>query len=347
MSDRKNMDEQESSKLEGEYGQEPGTDFDPEEGFDQEDRFHSEKDLDPDDDLDLEGNIRLNPRKAAIFLGLVILAVLICIALWIFTHRSFEGENSDNAGTSETGSVLAQQASGEGLEGGESAAKEDEGACSAKGESIESSQEQAQPSESISGENSGIQPGTGETVQTDNPSGNVGEMEENGFMSFAAASDRVTAKDETNLRSTPTTTEDNVVGRLLNGATAERTGVNEDTGWSRLDYNGQTVYAVTRYLTTDLAYQTPVTPTDPNRIITQDGRTIIFADWDDYITPKEYVNLRTEPSTSQGDATVRCQVNSGENIHRTGYSQDSGWSRVEYNGEILYVVSSYVVTVTE
>ena len=71
---------------------------------------------------------------------------------------------------------------------------------------------------------------------------------------------------------------------------------------------------------------------------------IIFTDCDDYITPKEYVNLRIEPSTSQGDSTVSCQVSNGEVVHRTGYSQDSGWSRVEYNGQVLYVVSSYVTS---
>ena len=87
-------------------------------------------------------------------------------------------------------------------------------------------------------------------------------------------------------------------------------------------------------------------PTNPNRVNTQDGRIIIFTDCDDHITPKEYVNLRTEPSTTEGNATVHCQVNSGEALHRTGYSPDSGWSRVEYDGKVLYVVSSYMVNVS-
>ena len=77
----------------------------------------------------------------------------------------------------------------------------------------------------------------------------------------------------------------------------------------------------------------------------EDIFSIIFADCSDNITPKEYVNLRTEPSTSQGEATVRCQVKSGETVRRTGYSADSGWSRVEYNGEVLYVVSSLMKAV--
>lgn len=71
---------------------------------------------------------------------------------------------------------------------------------------------------------------------------------------------------------------------------------------------------------------------------------------EDYVTPKEYVNLRVEPSTSEGESTVRCKISNGETVHRTGYSPDSGWSRVEHNGEILYVVSSMIYskeTVTE
>ena len=141
----------------------------------------------------------------------------------------------------------------------------------------------------------------------------------------------VTAKDVINLRSTPYTgDEGNVVGQLKNGETLVRTGRNDSTGWSRLEYNGQTVYAVTAYLTTDLAYKTPEKPSNPNRVSTQDGRVIVFVDCDDYITPKDLINLRTEPSTSEGESTVRTQVRNGTNLHRTGYSEASGWSRVEY-----------------
>lgn len=167
----------------------------------------------------------------------------------------------------------------------------------------------------------------------------------NESMEFAEINDTVTAKDVTNLRSIPSTLDEaNVVSQLKNGEVLTRTGVNEAYGWSRLDYNGQIVYAVSNYLTTDLNYKTPVTPSDPNRVSTKDGRVIIFTDYSDNITPKEYVNLRTEPSTSEGESTVRCQIKSGDVVHRTGYSPDSGWSRVEYNGEVLYVVSSMIYT---
>ena len=98
--------------------------------------------------------------------------------------------------------------------------------------------------------------------------------------------------------------------------------------------------------TTDLAYKPPVQKTNPNRVNTLDGRVIIFTDYDDYISPKEYVNLRLEPSTSQGNDTIHARLNYGEVVHRTGYSPNAGWSRVEYNDQVVYVVTSYMITVT-
>ena len=132
-------------------------------------------------------------------------------------------------------------------------------------------------------------------------------------MVFQAVQDSVTPKDVVNLRSVPTTLDEgNIVVQAQNGEALTRVGYNKDTGWSKLEYNGQTVYAVSQYLTTDLNYKTPVKPSDPNRV-----------------------------------STISGQLNQGEKAHRTGYSADSGWSRVEYNGQVLYVVTSLVVTVTQ
>ncbi len=166
-------------------------------------------------------------------------------------------------------------------------------------------------------------------------------------MTFNDVQESVTPKDVINLRSVPSTADAaTVVTQVANGVTLSRTGINGDTGWSRIEYNGQILYGVSQYLTTDLSYKPPVQPSDPNRVSTKDGRVIIFTDCNDNVTPKEYVNLRTEPSTTEGEATISCQLNGGEVAHRTGYSADSGWSRVEYNGQVLYVVTSLVV-VTE
>ncbi len=151
-----------------------------------------------------------------------------------------------------------------------------------------------------------------------------------------------------NLRSVPTTTDEgNIIVQVGNGELLNRSGMNKDTGWSRIEYGGQVLYAVTQYLTTDLDYKPPVQQSNPNRVSTISGRIILFSNCDDWISPKEYVNLRTEPSTTEGESTVSCQLNHGEKAHRTGYSADSGWSRVEYDGKVLYVVTSLMNVVEE
>ena len=39
-----------------------------------------------------------------------------------------------------------------------------------------------------------------------------------------------------------------VVAQLKNGEVITRTGINEDVGWSRVEYNGMTLYCVSSYL---------------------------------------------------------------------------------------------------
>lgn len=82
-------------------------------------------------------------------------------------------------------------------------------------------------------------------------------------------------------------------------------------------------------------------------VVTSDGREVVFSDCDNIITPKEYVNLRTEPSTAGGESTVFCQASAGDIIRRTGISPDFGWSRIEYADQVLYVVTSNVEVVEE
>ena len=60
----------------------------------------------------------------------------------------------------------------------------------------------------------------------------------------------MTAKDEVNLRSMPSVTDANsqVVATIKNGEVVVRTGINNEQGWSRVEYNGQTLYCVSSYL---------------------------------------------------------------------------------------------------
>ena len=65
---------------------------------------------------------------------------------------------------------------------------------------------------------------------------------------FATVDEQVTAKDETNLRTNPSTQNSEVVYLLKNGEYVRRIGVHAN-GWSKLEYNGQILYAITSYLT--------------------------------------------------------------------------------------------------
>lgn len=286
------------------------------------------------DDFD-EENEKMNPFMAAgIFLGLIVVAAIVCVILWSVTHK-----NSDEpANATETVEEASEEYDNVDLATLETETADDE---ATEDQEIEYDFSDNETMESGLAGNETIEaPQSSEVSEIETEVDPISGTES---MEFTEVSDTVTAKDLTNLRSVPSTLDsENVVAQLLNGDTLARTGVNDATGWSRLDYNGQAVYAVSGYLTTDLTYKPPMEANNPNRITTQDGRVIIFTDCDDYITPKEYVNLRIEPSTSQGETTVKCQIHHGDIVHRTGYSPDSGWSRVEYNGEILYVVSSFV-----
>ena len=302
-------------------------------------------DLDDFDEGDGIG-FRFRPWMIPAFAGMMVLAVLICIPLWKLSHHDRTTENNEFAAVT-TEAQSSEQASAETPETGIASEK----VATAEPETTQIPEtvtpepaaavtEAPQPTPTQAPE---AQPQPTEApVATEVPAtNNTGDaLAEGNSMTFGDVNETVTAKDVSNLRSTPYTgDEGNVVGQLKNGETLVRTGRNDSTGWSRLEYNGQTVYAVSAYLTTDLTYKTY-----PNRVSTQDGRVIVFTDCDDYITPKDLINLRTEPSTSEGESTVRTQVRNGTNLHRTGYSEGSGWSRVEYNGEILYAVTSYVIS---
>lgn len=344
---------------------EPEEELEPE--YDEIDSDDPEYDMDPDDDMYPEdtreyiANLWTNIR---IYVGLALLAAIICYILWqlVFPDKPKDPQNPDSTAAGEVNP---------GTEGQDPAGDGEAGSGDSLAEQVPGTQEApAGQAGGMDGENSGQEepaPGSqdwqaggqeGDAMVSDdgespgqngeapgNDGEGAGQEEKPGggtaAMTFAEQQDSVTPKDVVNLRTVPSTTDDaTIVVQAQNGEILTRTGVNEDTGWSRIVYGERTLYAVSQYLTTELDYKTPVQPSDPNRVSTISGRIILFTDCDDWITPKEYVNLRTEPSTSEGEATVSCQLYNGEKAHRTGYSIDSGWSRVEYNGQILYVVTS-------
>lgn len=164
------------------------------------------------------------------------------------------------------------------------------------------------------------------------------EADVEALMNFQEVDETVTAKDSVNLRDIPSQGSDSTVLRQLNNQeTARRTGVS-DSGWSRLIIDGERYYAVSNYLTTDLSYTPPVKEAD-------DGLKTKFQKVSENVTPKIEINLRMLPSVTNPDAVVVATVKAGEVFVRTGINTDYGWSRVEYNGQTLYCVSSYLTTV--
>ena len=157
------------------------------------------------------------------------------------------------------------------------------------------------------------------------------------MLNFKTVDEIVTAKSETNLRSIPSQDGDSqVLYTLQNGEQAHRIAVSAN-GWSKLEFNGAVYYAVSGYLTTDL--EAPVSVPEDENVRTK------FTPVNEQVTPKEAVNLRTIPSVTNGESEIVCQIQNGEVITRIGVNEDVGWSRVEYQGRILYCVSSLLETV--
>ena len=173
--------------------------------------------------------------------------------------------------------------------------------------------------------------GTAEPVLKETPA-TVGPDVE-AMMDFEGVWEHVTAKEETNLRDMPSQDQMATVLRTLkNGEIAMRTGISP-AGWSRLIYEGEIYYAVSSYLTTNL---------EPEK---DDGIDTVFRAVSDTVTAKDAVNLRTIPSVTDPESKVVVKLKHGEVVTRTGINDDVGWSRVQWQGQILYCVSSYLETV--
>lgn len=151
---------------------------------------------------------------------------------------------------------------------------------------------------------------------------------------YQAVSDSVTAKSETNLRDGASTENTQVVATIQNGEWVARTGIGSN-GWSRLDYNGRTLYALSSYLTTEENF-------DSSDI---SGRNIVWTPSERAMTAKEETNLRDKPTTESGSQVIATIYN-GDLVTQTAVGSN-GWSRVIYEGQTLYAVSSFLTEYTE
>lgn len=164
------------------------------------------------------------------------------------------------------------------------------------------------------------------------------DLEDTGIKTtFTPVDDQVTAKVEVNLRKLPSVEHEDavVIDKMKNGQTAQRIGISEN-GWSKLKYKGIICYAVSSYLT-EVNSAAP----QPQVEVTADIKTEFHSVYEK-VTAKDAVNLRNLPSTEHPNVEVVTQLKNGDVAIRTGINHDLGWSRVEYNGQVLYCVSSYL-----
>ena len=168
------------------------------------------------------------------------------------------------------------------------------------------------------------------------------EPDRDALMGFTPVEEMVTAKEETNLRSIPSQGADSqVLYTLTNGEEATRIAIS-DSGWSKLLFNGNVYYAVSSYLTTDMQY---VSAPEYEVETEDDGVETRFVAVNEKVTAKIEVNLRTLPSVEHPDCKVVTLLKNGTVLTRTGINEDLGWSRLDYNGQTVYCVSSMLKVV--
>ncbi len=80
---------------------------------------------------------------------------------------------------------------------------------------------------------------------------------------------------------------------------------------------------------------------------TSNDMGLTFAPVEDKVTAKDVTNLRSEPSTAQGQATVVAQLRNGETAVRIGREDTTGWSKLVYDGKIVYASTNYLNVVEE
>lgn len=177
-------------------------------------------------------------------------------------------------------------------------------------------------------------------------------------ITFKDVNEQVTAKQLTNLRIYPMQSEaSSIIVALKNGEYVTRTGIG-DNGWSRIEYNGQTLYGYSDYLITkeeneaNLKAENDTTQVQTEEETTTQAETTTdvniykYEKVNETVTAKIETNLRDFPSTDS-DSNVVAVLKNGETVTRIGIGSNNGWSKVEYNGQVLYAVTSYLTTVNE
>lgn len=172
---------------------------------------------------------------------------------------------------------------------------------------------------------------TTEAEQTETPEENTDQPEENG--PTQSEPDTVYAVDTVNVRAAADT-ESEKLGTLEQGTALTRTGT--DGEWSIVNYNGQTGYIKTEYLTTknaDSEADNGQTDHGGNDEQTSAGDFIAEGT---VITLKDSVNVRS--GMSESDSKIGTAF-TGEKV-TVVMSYAEGWTKVTWNGQTGYIKTS-------
>lgn len=154
--------------------------------------------------------------------------------------------------------------------------------------------------------------------------------------SYTDVNETVWATYSVSIRSAASTDADKL-DVLVGSYSITRTGVG-DNGWSKVDYNGQTGYIKSDYLTTTKPQVTESNQTSSSSNTSSSKSDIEEVKETVYATAG--VNIRAKASA---DADKIGTLAAGGSITRTGKTS-SGWSRVDYNGQTGYIKSDYLTT---
>ena len=154
--------------------------------------------------------------------------------------------------------------------------------------------------------------------------------------SYTDVNETVWATYSVSIRSAASTDADKL-DVLVGSYSITRTGVG-DNGWSKVDYNGQTGYIKSDYLTTTKPQVTESNQTSSSSNTSSSKSDIEEVKETVYATAG--VNIRAKASA---DADKIGTLAAGGSITRTGKTSN-GWSRVDYNGQTGYIKSDYLTT---
>lgn len=147
---------------------------------------------------------------------------------------------------------------------------------------------------------------------------------------------KVTGNPETWLRSAPDRSDDNNKVHLLKtGEIAIMTGISGDGKWARVKYGDDQILYAWKGNLKEPTYEelhgikTQFTPVDEVKVTAR----------------YEEVNLRNIPSTTNSNSEVIVVLKKGQEAILIGENKEVGWSKVSYNGQILYCVTSKIETV--